>query len=472
MTRTSGGAPSMPARRSRMRECGVVATLCLLGACGREPTGVAGPPRPQVVTTTVAPNAHNVLSVAVAVRVHHADSVIVRFHLAGTSSPAEVAPTAQVADDVATIDLLGLLPERRYVVRPVAYGERASAEGDSAEFTTAALPSGLPHYAASGSDPSAGYVVFAAGKYGVVLDNTGRVVWYREFPDGVGLSFMAEPSGRYVARPATPDPTDIEPWVEIDPSGNVTRTLSCLGGLVPRLHDLIVDPDGGYWILCDETRTMDLTSSGGVAAARVTGTVVQHISATGALLFYWSPFDHFEITDLAPGDRTGATVNWTHGNAIDRDTDGSVLVSFRSLGEVTKIDAHTGAVIYRLGGRRNQFSFLGTPMPAFARQHGVRIAGTGSLMLLDNMGDPTQSRAERYQIDENGRTARLVESLGAGPGVVTEIGGSVQLLAGGRTLVSFGTAGRVEEFDADGHVVWHLDGNPGYVFRAQRIRSL
>ena len=49
---------------------------------------------------------------------------------------------------------------------------------------------------------------------------------------------------------------------------------------------------------------------------------------------------------------------------------------------------------------------------------------------------------------------------------------SVQAVAGGHTLVSFGTAGRVEEYDADGRVVWHIDGNAGYVFRAQRILSL
>jgi hypothetical protein len=56
--------------------------------------------------------------------------------------------------------------------------------------------------------------------------------------------------------------------------------------------------------------------------------------------------------------------------------------------------------------------------------------------------------------------------------VRTEIGGSVQPLDDGRTLVSFGTAGRVEEYDAADRVLWHIEGNPGYVFRAQRIRSL
>jgi hypothetical protein len=297
-------------------------------------------------------------------------------------------------------------------------------------------------------------------------------VWYRNFANGAGLSFMAQPTGRYVARPPTPDPADIEPWVEIDPTGNVTRTLSCAGGFAPRLHDLILDPDGSYWVLCDETRTMDLTTLGGVAAARVTGTVVQHVGATGALLFQWSPFDHFEITDLALADRTAATVNWTHGNALDRDADGNLIVSFRSLGEVTKIDFRTGEVIWRMGGRRNQFVFTGTAMPPFARQHSVRSYAPGSLLLLDNLGDPTESRAEHYVVDEATRTARLERSHGALPGVVSEIGGSVQTLGGRRTLVSFGTAGRVEEYDATGHVVWRIEGNAGYVFRAQRIRSL
>jgi hypothetical protein len=56
--------------------------------------------------------------------------------------------------------------------------------------------------------------------------------------------------------------------------------------------------------------------------------------------------------------------------------------------------------------------------------------------------------------------------------VSAQLGGSVQELPGGRTLVSFGTAGRVEEYDAAGNVVWRIEGNPGYVFRAQRISSL
>src|SRR5262249_55338483 len=156
----------------------------------------------------------------------------------------------------------------------------------------------------------------------------------------------------YVARPTTPDPNDVEPLIELDPLGHITRTLACARGLRPRFHDVLVEPNGSYWLMCDETRDVDLSGLGGVAGAKGTGTVVQHLDPSGALLFDWSPFDHFDITDVNQESRSGPLVNWTHGNALDLDTDGNLIVSFRSLSEITKIDTKTGAVLWRMGGLR------------------------------------------------------------------------------------------------------------------------
>ncbi|PYP65463.1 MAG: hypothetical protein DMD26_10935 [Gemmatimonadetes bacterium] len=445
----------------------------LLGACATEPAGISRQMPPEIASAIVAADEHNTLSAIVAVRVSRADSVAVRFNLRDESAAAaSVTPAVLVTGDSANVPVLGLLPDRQYVARLVAYGVSGTAIGEPLDFVTGSLPSDLPRFAAGGPDPSPGYVVFAAGRYGLVIDNAGRVVWYRRFPNGAGLNFMAQPTGRYVVRPPTPEVGDIEPWLELDPLGNVTRTLTCAGGLQPRPHDLILQPDGSYWVLCDETRTMDLTAVGGVAGARVTGTVVQHVAGSGALLFQWSPFEHFEITDLEAAERTGADVNWTHGNALDLDADGNVIVSFRSLNELTKIDVRTGSVMWRMGGRRNQFTFLDTSAPAFSRQHGARAYAPHGILLLDNVGDPTESWAERYVLDEATRTARLTRSYGSTPAAITQIGGSTQDLPDGHTLVSFGTAGRVEEYDAAGNVMWRIEGNAGYVFRAQRIRSL
>jgi hypothetical protein len=165
-------------------------------------------------------------------------------------------------------------------------------------------------------------------------------------------------------------------------------------------------------------------------------------------------------------------VNWTHGNAIDLDSRGFLLVSFRSLSEVTRIEVATGAVTWRMGGRANQFTFLGTPVPAFTSQHGVRSSGPNRLVLLDNLGETAGSRAERYVVDEVNRVVTLESSFGASIPTVAQLGGTTQSLPGGRLLVSYGNGGRVEEYDAEGRVVWAIEGNSGYIFRAQRISSL
>ena len=313
----------------------------------------------------------------------------------------------------------------------------------------------------------------SGANYGIVIDRTGRVVWYKQFPSGgPGLNFMAQPNGRYVGRLITADTSDVDPMVDVDAAGFIRRQMRCVGRPL-RFHDMIVDPaDDSWWIMCDETRTMDLTAIGGSASAKVTGTVVQHVTSAGTLLFEWNPFDHFQVNDADPTVYQGTSnVNWTHGNSLALDTDGNLLVSFRSLSEITKINTQTGAVIWRMGGVRNQFTFTGAAGFGYARQHNIRVIGPNAFIILDNIGS-ADSRFERYTVDPIGKVATLQQSYTAVPNVQTALGGSVQQEAADRFLVSFGTQGRVEEFDLAGTLLWKINGNPGYVFRAQRITSL
>jgi hypothetical protein len=457
--------------RPRGGRSAALAVLLAAWACGRD--GAVTQPVPcenaEVVASDVAVQAGNVLAAVVTARTLRADSAAVRYGPAASAADS-LTPVVRITGDSAVLPVLGLLPETEYTVSVVAYGACGAVAGAPHGLATGALPADLPVYAADGADPSPGYVAFAAGQYGLVIDNTGRVVWYHRFDAGPGLNFQPQPNGRYVARPPNPDPA--APWLEIDPLGRVTRTLGCTGGLAPRFHDLIVAPDGSYWVMCDETRSMDLSASGGHADAQVTGTGVQHLSAAGELRFAWSPFDHLEITDLDAASLAQPVVNWTHGNAIALDDDGNLLISFRNLSEITKIDTGTGAVMWRFGGARNHFSLVGAGSPPFARQHGLRIPRRGELVLLDNLGDATRSRAERYRLDESTLTAEVVAVYDPGDGVIAQLGGTTQPLGDGHTLVSYGSGGRVEEYDASGRVVWRIAGTPGYVFRAQRIRSL
>ncbi len=449
-----------------------VAAVVALFAAGCEPGNVTGLcAAPVVQGVTIAANPHNVLSAVVTAQVDGADSIVVRFGTAGGALDS-VTPGTVPSSGAVVVPVLGLLPDHDYALRLTAHRSCGATVGPMLGIRTGSLPADLPAYTASGSSPSPGYVVFAAGAYGLAIDNTGRVVWYHRFPNGPGLNFQAQPTGHYTARP--PGGAPGRDWVEIDPLGNPIRTLGCQRGYPARFHDLIALPDSSYWVMCDEARTMDLSAMGGVSGAQVTGTTVQHVSAAGLLLFEWRPFGDFDITDLDPADRAGPQVNWTHGNALDLDADGNLLVSFRSLSEITKIDTHTGQVRWRMGGSRNQFTSQDAASPAFARQHGLRVTGPRQFELLDNLGNPAGSLVERYEYEEGtlGPTVRLVSILVPGAATVAQQGGTTQPLAGGHTLVAYGNGNRVEEYDAHGTVVWGIEGNSGYVFRAQRIRSL
>lgn len=444
--------------------------LPLAAGCAGESVAPPTPLPPEVAGAAVAPSPTSVLAAVVTVTVRDADSVVVRF--GGSGAPLDsVTPAVRPTAGPVELPILGLLPETEYRLLVVAFGGGASAASDTLAITTGALPDDLPAYLAGGPAPSPGYVLFSTPQYGVVIDNGGRVVWYVRFAGGPSLNFQAQPNGRFVARPGTPDPLDVEPLVEFDVLGRVTRRLECAGGLRPRFHDVLVEPDGGYWILCDETRVMDLTAIGGQPAAAVTGTVVQHRDPGGDVLFQWSAFDHFELTDLDAADRSGPTVNWTHGNALDLDAEGNLYLSFRSLSEVTKVDTRTGEVVWRMGGLRNQFTFPTAGAP-FLRQHGLRVTSEGGVTLLDNFGEAEGSRGERYLLDAGARTASLTRTYTPAPATRANLGGTTQLLPGGGVLVAYGDGGRLEEYDAAGARVWEVEGNQGYVFRAQRIRSL
>ncbi|MDF2772564.1 MAG: hypothetical protein K0S86_2058, partial [Geminicoccaceae bacterium] len=203
--------------------------VVLLAACSNEPSAPAGNAA-EIIDASVVPGPHNVLSAVVHVRVRGADEVAVVYAVDGATTGDSITPGVRVTGDSAVVPVLGLLPERRYELRVVAYAGHRTSTRDGLTFTTGSLPDDLPSYTATGADPSAGYVVMAAGRYGLVIDNTGRVVWYRRFPNGPGLNFAAQPNGRYAARPAALDPADPGRWVEIDALGNETRTLPCTDG--------------------------------------------------------------------------------------------------------------------------------------------------------------------------------------------------------------------------------------------------
>jgi outer membrane protein assembly factor BamB len=231
-----------------------------------------------------------------------------------------------------------------------------------------------------------------------------------------------------------------------------------------------------------DLRHIDLTALGGQADQLVAGHTILRQSPSGTVEFWWSAWDHFSVRDwvaIPPNLAQLTSIDFDHPNSLEIDRDGNYIVSFASLTEITKLDAGTGQILWRFGGRHSQFTLVGDPLGGFGIQHDVRVLDNGDLLLYDNgmFHTPPQSRAVEYRLDTRLMTATLVWEYRHTPAVFTPFVGSVQRYQNGNTLVGFGAAGLVTEVAPDGRVVWEgrltVAGRPLTIFyRMRRLRSL
>jgi hypothetical protein len=184
----------------------------------------------------------------------------------------------------------------------------------------------------------------------------------------------------------------------------------------------------------------------------------------------WSVSD-----DVSPG----VLADLDHPNSIDFDLDGQVIVSYRDLSSIVKVNRRTHEFAWILGGTHNQFTFLNDPLGGFDSQHCARILPDGHLLIFDNgwTHSPQASRAVEYALDTAAKTATMVWQYSANPPIFNDFTGSAQRLANGHTAVAFTQKGIVDEVGADGTLLGRaiLETAPGQValpYRVTRIKSL
>ncbi len=253
----------------------------------------------------------------------------------------------------------------------------------------------------------------------------------------------------------------------------IIETLKPIG-YTADMHDIQRLPNGNtlYLIYNSQRADMSQVVEGGYSNALITGCLIQEVNPAEEVVFEWSSFDHFLITDTYR-DLTTAHIDYVHCNAVDLDDDGNLLLSSRDLDEVTKINRTTGEVMWRLGGKNNQFEMIdafGTSDVLFHRQHDARRVQNGNITLFDNRQDG-YSRVVEYQLDEENLIATLVWEHRHTPDIHGSILGSAQRLPNGNTLISWGT-GRpsVTEVTRAGETVFELSLPPEMVtYRAFRF---
>lgn len=246
-------------------------------------------------------------------------------------------------------------------------------------------------------------------------------------------------------------------------------------GYLADSHAFQLLPNGHALMLCYDEQAVDMSeiAAGGHPAATVTGAVIQELDADKQVIFQWRTWDHIPITD-SYRDITQRKFGYIHVNAVSLDPiDGNILLSCRETSEVVKVNRTTGDVLWRMGGKQNEFTFFNeheeNAPRYFKLMHSVRRLPNGNLTMFDNGADEavgdqerTYSRAVEYALDEENKTATLVWEYRSDPDIRALTGGSVTRLPGGHTLVNWGGAAKtgeapaMTEVDPNGQLVYDI----------------
>lgn len=306
----------------------------------------------------------------------------------------------------------------------------------------------VPSYTAVvNGTPGTGYYFVAPlskgniGNLHMLLDSIGRLVYYKKFFGPNTFDFKLQPNG-FISYART------DQFYLMDSTFTIVDSVACQAGISTDFHDMQILPNGHYLMLGEETVTMDLSSynfflqnnSPGSATADVLCLVIQELDINKNVVFEWHakdylPFDGVDEHWL----NSPANVDWTHSNAVAMDTDGNILVSSRHFNEITKINRNDSSVMWRLGGKYNQFTFIGDTTP-FYGQHDIRRLSNGNITLYDNGNHivPHGARALEYQLDEINKTAELKWSYTYDSAMFAYATGNVQRLQNGNTLINYG----------------------------------
>lgn len=290
---------------------------------------------------------------------------------------------------------------------------------------------------------------------------TGRVTnfpfEYKVFPDGrLGYSELVVFAGASVPAGVYIVDTLLAPQEFVSQSRGYLTTQ----------HDFHMLPNGNMVVLGAEDVTIDMSAivPGGHPAANVVNAVIQEIDRDGRVVVQWKALDHLPITDSYE-DLAAPAIRFCHNNSLWIDDDGNWIISMRHMSQVIKVNRSTGEVMWKLGGKSNQFTFIGDhPELAptfFSYQHDARRLPNGNVSIFDNgtQHTPQYSRGVEYRLDEQAKTATMVWEYRHVPDYYVSIQGGLQTLPNGNRVLGWGSAANdgapgITEVDSTGRVVF------------------
>lgn len=342
------------------------------------------------------------------------------------------------------------------------------------------LPQDFPTFTVTVNDtPASGDYFFSPTRivsgdgYNVIVTNTGDIKYYHKITDGVPFDFKVVPNAMLSFGIMSDfyefgggGDTD---FYMMDSSYTVVSHHTMGNGYTSDFHEFQYLPNGHIFMVAYDLQPVDMSEivEGGHPGALVAGSVIQELDLNSNVIFQWRSWDHYDLLD-SYADLTQSIFDAIHINSVELDkSDNNIIISTLALAEATKINRQTGEIVWRMGGKNNQFTFYNeseehAPL-YFMFQHDLRRLKNGNITLFDG-GDSNRrkySRAVEYAIDELNKTATKVWEFRKIPDIYSPNMGSVQRLIDGNTVIGWGLASMygdpaITEVDPAGNIVYEL----------------
>jgi arylsulfate sulfotransferase len=388
----------------------------------------------------------------------------------------------------------GLYPNMPYLMNYLVTTNGVTKDGPKAiPFTTGAIPSGTniiksflkeaPSTATALADKilltgcSLAYLPYAT-------DLVGNPLWYYGGSEPIDEVDRLLPGGTLLVVGGGPNSstgsglwglqTYFQVMREIDLVGNTVRETNVdrvneqlpLGAAVTDFnHEVIQLPNGHILAIASNQQIFPAGTQGNSAPISIIGDVIVDLDTNLQVAWYWNAFDHdsgsgqlsisrpatlgetcsYNAKGIAqlgcpPVLLTSPSNDWLHGNSLQYQSDGSILMSLRHQDWLIDIDYANGTgagdIFWRMG-LDGDFTMLTTGQyPWFSHQHDAEftLGGETSLTVLDN-GDV---RIKEYGGHSRGMVLNVdIPNMTVSNAVAQDLGvyslaeGSAQLLANG-----------------------------------------
>jgi len=277
------------------------------------------------------------------------------------------------------------------------------------------------------------------GGYLAIVDKNGNVQKIVLHQPGVLYAdFKPNPNGTYSYFDGHAFAT-----VVLDSNFSVIRSINAPTQYTTDGHETRFTSEDNCMMIGNENVTVDMRNyvSGGDSVAIVVVPSILMFDKGNNLIWVWRSLDHFKITDATEESFQSPHIDFCHINAIEFDGDSNLIITSRDMDENTKIDRNTGAIVWRWGGKNNQFRLVGDTIP-FSHQHATRRTAEGTYTIFDDgnfrQNQLPYSRAIEYRLDTVNHTATKIWEFRHTPDIITDAMGYVERLPDKGTFIGWG----------------------------------